>query len=124
MRIDKYLWCVRLYKTRSVAAKAVEKGEVQINGAVVKKPSKEVKIDQTFAIRVQPIWRTFKALDIPKSRVGAKLVPDLIIETTSEEETKLLAAVQRQNNELRQKGMLGRPTKKNRRDMEGFWEEF
>lgn len=124
MRIDKYLWCVRLYKTRSVAAKAVEKGEVQINGAVVKKPSKEVKIDQEFAIRVQPIWRTFKALDIPKSRVGAKLVPDLMIETTSEEDAKILAAVQRQNNELRQKGMLGRPTKKNRRDMEDFWEDF
>lgn len=123
MRIDKYLWCVRLFKTRSLAAKGVEGGNVQIAGTVIKKSSKEVGIDQVFSVRATPIWRTFKVINIPKSRVGAKLVADLIIEITSEDDLKLLAEVQKQNNDLRQKGMLGRPTKKNRRNLNDFWEE-
>ena len=83
MRIDKYLWCVRLQKTRSKSSKFIEAGNVKINGEEIKKPSREIRIDQTFSIRVKPIWRTWKVLEIPKSRVGAKLVSDLIIEITS-----------------------------------------
>lgn len=124
MRIDKYLWCVRLFKTRSLAAKNVDAGNIQINGEVVKKSSKEIKIDQTFSLKAMPIWRTFKVRDIPKSRVAAKLVPDLMIEITSEEDTKLLKQVQKENSQLRQKGILGRPTKKRRRDLDGFWDDF
>ena len=62
-------------------------------------------------------------LEIPKSRVGAKLVPDLIREITSEEDLAILEEVQRQNRENRLKGMLGRPTKKNRRNLDDFWED-
>lgn len=123
MRIDKYLWCVRLQKTRSKSTKFIEAGNVKIGNDDVKKASKEIKVDQTFSIRVQPIWRTYKVLDIPKSRVGAPLVIDLIREVTSEEDLALLAEVQKQNRENRLKGMLGRPTKKNRRDLEDFWED-
>ena len=62
-------------------------------------------------------------LDIPKSRVGAPLVANLIKEITSEEDLKLLEELQKQNRENRLKGMLGRPTKKNRRDLDDFWED-
>ena len=123
MRIDKYLWCVRLQKTRSRATKFIEAGNVKINGEETKKSSREIRIDQTFSIRVKPIWRTWKVLEIPKSRVGAKLVPDLIREITSEEDLAILEEVKRQNRENRLKGMLGRPTKKNRRNLDDFWED-
>jgi ribosome-associated heat shock protein Hsp15 len=122
MRIDKYLWCVRLQKTRSKSTRFIEGGNVKINEDVIKKASREIRIDQTFSIRVLPIWRTWKVLDIPKSRVGAKLVSDLIKEVTSEEDLTLLEEVRNQNKENRLKGMLGRPTKKNRRDLDDFWE--
>lgn len=122
MRIDKYLWCVRLQKTRSKSSKFIEAGNVKINGEEIKKPSREIRIDQTFSIRVKPIWRTWKVLEIPKSRVGAKLVSDLIIEITSEKDLALLKEIQEQNRENRLKGILGRPTKKNRRNLDDFWE--
>ena len=123
MRIDKYIWCVRLQKTRSRATKFIEAGNVKINGEETKKASREIRIDQTFSIRVKPIWRTWKVLEIPKSRVGAKLVSDLIREITSEEDLAILEEVKRQNRENRLKGMLGRPTKKNRRNLDDFWED-
>ncbi len=123
MRIDKYLWCVRLQKTRSKSTKFIETGNVKINDDEVKKASRNVKIDQTFSIRFQPIWRTWKVLEIPKSRVGAPLVANLIREITSEEDLKLLEEIQKQNRENRLKGMLGRPTKKNRRNLDDFWED-
>ena len=116
MRIDKYLWCVRLQKTRSRATKFIEAGNVKINGEETKKASREIRLDQTFSIRVKPIWRTWKVIGIPKSRVGAKLVSDLVREITSEEDLAILEEVQRQNRQNRLKGVLGRPTKKNRRD--------
>ena len=123
MRIDKYIWCVRLQKTRSRAIKFIEAGNVKINGEETKKASREIRIDQTFSIRVKPIWRTWKVIGIPKSRVGAKLVSDLVREITSEEDLAILEEVQRQNRQNRLKGVLGRPTKKNRRDLDDFWED-
>ena len=123
MRIDKYLWCVRLQKTRSRATKFIEAGNVKINGEETKKASREIRLDQTFSIRVKPIWRTWKVIGIPKSRVGAKLVSDLVREITSEEDLAILEEVQIQNRQNRLKGVLGRPTKKNRRDLDDFWED-
>jgi len=123
MRIDKYLWCVRLQKTRSRATKFIEAGNVKINGEETKKASREIRLDQTFSIRVKPIWRTWKVIGIPKSRVGAKLVSNLAREITSEEDLAILEEVQRQNRQNRLKGVLGRPTKKNRRDLDDFWED-
>jgi ribosome-associated heat shock protein Hsp15 len=121
MRIDKYLWCVRLQKTRSRATKFIESGNIKINGEEIKKSSRQIKLDNTFSIRSQPIWRTYQVLDIPKSRVGAPFVKDLIREVTSNEDLLLLEEIQRRNRENRLKGMIGRPTKKNRRDLDDFW---
>ena len=121
MRIDKYLWCVRLQKTRSKSTKFIESGNIKINGENIKKPSRKIKLDDTFSIRSQPIWRVYQVSDIPKSRVGAPLVKDLIREITSKEDLLLLGEIHRQNRENRLKGMIGRPTKKHRRDLDDFW---
>ena len=82
MRIDKYLWCVRLQKTRSKATKFIEAGNLMINGEETKKASREIRIDQTFSIRVQPFGEHGKFW-IFQNQVGAPLVIDLIKEITS-----------------------------------------
>lgn len=120
MRIDKYLWCVRLFKTRSQAAKKISNGGVQLNDEIIKKPAKEIALGDTFKIRNSPIWKTYEILDIPKSRVGAKLVPELMVETTSDEDLELLRSVQKQNQQRHQMGLMGRPTKKDRRNLNDF----
>lgn len=120
MRLDQYLWAVRLFKTRSLATKACNADQVRLNG-VVTKPAKIVAEGHEIAIRVNPIWRTFKVLDLPRSRVGAKLVSEFLIETTPEEDLKQLEQhrlIQRQNRQL---GFIGRPTKKDRRDWGKLW---
>jgi len=117
MRIDKFLWTVRLLKTRSLATKACGSEHVKLNDSFVK-ASKLIGLGDKFAIRQIPIWRSFKVINIPKSRVGAKLVKDYIIETTSEDDTQLLQNIQEQNRQNRFQGIKGRPTKKQRRDMD------
>lgn len=119
MRIDKYIWCVRLVKTRSIASKLVSDEKIKLNGEFVKS-AKAVKVGDHFAMKEIPIWRSFKILDIPKSRVGAPLVKDLIKETTSEEDLAILEEVKESNRQNLQFGIKGRPTKKNRRNLDGF----
>lgn len=119
MRLDKYVWIVRLYKTRSLAAKACQAGKVQIN-QVDAKPAKEIKVNDSISIRSNPIWQTYKVLAIPKSRIGPKLVAENIIETTSAEDLELLNTITEQNRQNRFAGQKGRPTKKDRRDMDQF----
>ena len=119
MRVDKYLWCVRLFKTRSLASKACGNERIRLNGEIIK-PSKEVGPGDEIALKVAPIWRTFIVKDIPKSRVGAKLVPDLMEETTSESDLLELEVIQRMNSETRSFGIIGRPTKRHRRDLDKF----
>ena len=75
MRIDKYIWAIRLFKTRSLASKACIGEKVKLNGDFIKS-SKVVKKNDVIAIKVVPIWRIFKIIDLPKTRVGAKLVGD------------------------------------------------
>ena len=118
MRIDKFLWCTRYFKTRNVATNAVKNGHVRINGNVVK-PSREVYPSDTIIVRKNQIDYQLLVLDIPPSRVGAKLVDIYRKDTTPKEAF--------QNNELlalakehyRKKG-LGRPTKKDRRDIDEY----
>lgn len=119
MRIDKYIWCVRLAKTRSIASKLVNDEKAKLNEDFVK-AAKTVKKGDEIAIKEIPIWRTFKILDIPKSRVGAPLVQELIVETTSEEDLAQLAEVRETNRQNLQYGIKGRPTKKNRRNLDDF----
>lgn len=117
MRIDKYIWAIRLFKTRTLSSKACTDEKVKLNGETVK-GSKTVNINDEIAIKVIPIWRTFKVLDIPKSRIGAKLVPEYVIETTPEFDLKQLKEIELQNRQNKLLGIKGRPTKKNRRDLD------
>lgn len=121
MRVDKFLWCVRLAKTRSIATAEVASGKVKVNGENPK-PSKELKIGDSVEIKVVPIWRTYKVKDFPKSRVGAKLVIDYLIETTDENALAELEMVRKLNAENRNVGIFGRPTKKHRRDLDDYME--
>ncbi|MBK8498493.1 MAG: RNA-binding S4 domain-containing protein [Flavobacteriales bacterium] len=121
MRIDKFLWCVRLFKTRSISTDAVRREQVQLQGRVVK-ASSEVKVGDVFALREPPIWRSWEIIALPASRVGAKLVPGLIVERTTFEDLDKLEIARRIKAQGREPGE-GRPTKRDRRDMERFQRE-
>ncbi len=116
VRIDKYLWAIRVFKTRSVAAEAIKKGRVMIDGLPVKN-SRVVKVGMTIDVRFPPIVRSFKVLEISGKRMGAKLVPDFMKEVTSDDQIELLELSRMANALGRRKG-LGRPTKKDRRDLD------
>lgn len=120
MRIDKFLWDVRVYKTRTQATEAIRNGRVKISGVEVK-PSREVLSGDTIEIRLHAFTRTIQVVAFPKSRVGAKLLPDYIIELTPEEEFKKLDLVRERLVLQRPKGM-GRPTKKDRRELDDWME--
>ncbi len=125
MRVDKYIWTIRVLKTRSLATKACKSNDVTVNGEVAK-PSKELKRGDKISVKKESIWYTFKVIDFPKSRVGAKLVKDYTQDQTSAEELEKLAILRAKLKFERPKGW-GRPTKKDRRDMEEFtqsWEDW
>lgn len=117
MRIDKFIWAVRLFKTRTLASKACDAEKVKLNGIFIK-PSKVVATGNEIAIKVIPIWRTFKVLELPKSRLGAKLVAQHLMEITPEADLALLEQIQLQNHQNKVLGIKGRPTKKVRRDLD------
>lgn len=118
MRIDKFLWSVRFYKTRSIAADEIKKNRVSIGGNVAKS-SREVKPGDEITIRKNQIDYKIKVLDIPKSRVGAKLVADFVKDITDPHQYEILKIRQSTQNYYRNKGE-GRPTKKDRREMDDF----
>ena len=117
MRIDKYVWAMRHYKTRALASKACSGEQVKLYDEFCK-PGKAVKVGDLISIKMIPIWRSFEILEIPKSRVGAKLVPLHILETTSKEDLEQLESSQLMNRQNKSLGIKGRPTKKDRRDMD------
>lgn len=118
MRIDKFLWSVRFYKTRNIAAEEIKKNRVSIGENNVKS-SKEVKVGDIIKIKKNQIEYKIKVLDIPKSRIGAKLVSVYVIDMTDKEQYEILKTRKLSQDYYRQKG-LGRPTKKDRREMDGF----
>ena len=118
MRIDKFLWSVRFYKTRSIAADEIKKNRVSVGENIVKS-SREVREGDVIKIRKNQINYKIKVLQIPKSRLGAKLVPLHIIDQTDKQEYELLKLRRDEQNYYRLKGE-GRPTKKDRRDIDGF----
>ena len=124
IRIDKFLWAVRLFKTRSIAAEACKKGKVLINNQPVKS-SRLIKVEDEISIKVPPITRTYKILGLAEKRMGAKLTPDFITDITSQEQLDILELSKLASNLGRDRGM-GRPTKKDRRDLEklqgGDWD--
>lgn len=121
MRIDKYLWCIRLYKTRSMATTACKKGQVKIESSNVK-PSKELFGNEQITVRKNQINYKIKVLDIPPSRVGAKLVDLYRKDLTPKEEFEKTELLKFAKDYYRKKGS-GRPTKKDRRDIEGYQED-
>ena len=118
MRIDKFLWSVRFYKTRTIATEEIKKNRVSIGENVVKS-SKEVKAGDVIKIRKNQIDYKIKVIDIPKSRVGAKLVAMYVIDMTEQDQYEILNMRKASQDYYRQKG-IGRPTKKDRRDMDGY----
>lgn len=118
MRIDKFLWSIRFYKTRNIAAEEIKKNRVSIGENPVKS-SKEVKEGDVIKIRRNQIDYKIKVLQIPKSRIGAKLVPLHITDLTDKEQYEILKIRRMSQDYYRQKGE-GRPTKKDRRDMDDF----
>ncbi|GAO31105.1 RNA-binding S4 domain-containing protein [Geofilum rubicundum] len=119
-RIDKYLWAVRLYKTRSIATEACKKGRVLMDGLPVKS-SRMIKPGDVISIKEPPITKQYKVLDISGKRMGAKLTSDFIKDITPDEELEILRLTKIANQLNRPRGM-GRPTKKERRDIDNFFD--
>lgn len=117
-RIDKWLWAVRLYKTRSIATDACKKGQITMNGATMK-PSKMIKEGDIISVRKPPITYTFRVLKAIESRVGAKLVPEMLENITPKEQYDILEMSKISGFANRLRG-TGRPTKKERRDLDEF----
>ncbi|MXS70940.1 RNA-binding S4 domain-containing protein [Chryseobacterium binzhouense] len=120
MRIDKFLWSIRFYKTRSIAAEEIKKNRVSIGTSAVKS-SKEVKEGDVIKIRKNQIDYKIKVIQIPKSRIGAKLVSLHIKDVTDKEQLELLKMRKLSQDYYRNRGE-GRPTKKDRRDMDDYVE--
>ena len=120
MRIDKYLWAIRFYKSRNEASIACKKGHVRIEKVIVK-PSREVFGTEKLAVRKNQMEFTIVVLDIPKSRVSAKLVEKYAKDITPKgvREARAEIAMHQSNNRLE---TGGRPSKKNRRDLMDFKE--
>ena len=118
MRIDKFLWSVRFYKTRNIAAEEIKKNRVSIGENVVKS-SKEVKMGDVIKIKKNQIEYKIKVIDLPKSRIGAKLVALYVIDMTEKDQYDILKMRKSAQDYYRQKG-LGRPTNKDRREMDDF----
>lgn len=118
MRIDKYLWSVRYYKTRSIATKACKKGQVKVNGAAVK-PSREVYPTDKIELRKDQIVYQLTVNDLPPNRVGAKLVDIYRTDTTPKSAFEAKELLKYSKDYYRKKG-TGRPTKKDRRDIDDY----
>ena len=118
VRIDKWMWAVRIFKTRTIASDACKLGRVTINGQRVK-PSKMVKVGEIIDVKKPPITYSFKVLALSENRMGAKLVPGFMENVTKKEQLDLLEMTRVSGFIDRAKGM-GRPTKKDRRDMDDF----
>lgn len=117
-RIDKWLWATRIFKTRSIATAACKKGRVYVDGVAVK-PSRTIKVGDTISVRKPPITYTYSVIGLVQNRVGAKLVPNYLKNITSPDQYELLEMVKINGFIDRQKG-LGRPTKKDGREIQKF----
>lgn len=118
MRLDKLLWCVRYFKTRSQATEACKKNRIKVNGDIAK-ASREVTASDTIEVRRDQIDYRFEILQIPKSRIGPKLVTLHILDKTPKEELEKLELRKLSQDYYRERGE-GRPTKKDRRDLDEF----
>ena len=118
MRLDKYLWSIRFFKTRSIATDYCKKGHIKMNDQSCK-PSKEVYLNDLFLIRKNQINYKIQVLGIPESRVGAKLLYLYMNDLTPVEEFQKNELLKYSKDYYRKKG-TGRPTKKDRRDIDDY----
>lgn len=118
IRIDKYLWSVRLYKTRSLATDACRAGQVKLNGMPVK-PSHEISEGEIYELNIEQVHRTVQVKALLANRVGAKLVENYLIDLTPQEEYERIQMARQYSFEKRDRG-AGRPTKRDRREIEEF----
>jgi ribosome-associated heat shock protein Hsp15 len=122
VRIDKWLWASRIFKTRNIATEACKRGRISIGGSLVK-ASRLVKVGDVIQVRKPPIIWSFKILQATGNRVGAKLVPDVLENVTTADQLAILERNKLEGYIDRAKG-TGRPTKKDRRDLDEFSDEF
>lgn len=117
-RIDKWLWAARIFKTRTIAADACKNGRVAVNGVNVK-PSRMVKPDDVISVRKPPVTFSFRIIKPVEMRVGAKLLPEIYENVTPQDQYDLLEMTRISGFVNRARG-TGRPTKKDRRQMDAF----
>ena len=118
MRLDKFLWCVRRFKTRSLATEAIKKERVNVNNELAK-ASREIRPGDEISFSREGISYSLKVKALPKARLGAKLVEDYIEDTTAPAELEKREFISMMRNLNRRRG-TGRPTKKERRDLDDF----
>lgn len=120
-RVDKWLWAMRVFKTRTIATDACKKGRVTMNGVAVK-PSRSIKEGDVIDVKKPPITYTFRVKQVTGNRLGAKLVPDYLENITPQAQYDLLEMTRISGFVDRRKG-LGRPTKRDSRELSRFKEE-
>ncbi len=120
VRIDKWMWAVRLFKTRSQATEACRKGRVEIGNLPVK-PSREIRVGEIIKIRRQPINRSYKVLALSEKRMSAKLAENFLEDVTPPEELEIPEIQKQMNWIIRERGS-GRPTKRDRRKLDDFFD--
>jgi ribosome-associated heat shock protein Hsp15 len=120
VRIDKWLWAVRIYKTRSQATESCRKGHVSISNLPVK-PSRSVHVGEVVKVRKSPVVRSFKVLGLAEKRMSAKLTEDFLEDVTPPEELEIQEMQKNMRWITRDRG-TGRPTKKDRRELDDFFD--
>ena len=120
VRLDKYLWAVRVFKTRSDAADAIRNNRVLVNNAYAK-PSREVQLGDIISVKKMPVTYSYKVLELVSSRQGAKNVPQYCLNITPQEELDKLTTPRETIFVFRERG-IGRPTKKERREIDALME--
>ncbi|HBT84979.1 MAG: RNA-binding S4 domain-containing protein [Fermentimonas sp.] len=118
VRVDKWLWAVRIFKTRTIASEACKKGRVMMDNVSIK-PSRTIRKGDVIQVRKPPVTFSFKVLELTDKRMGAKLVPDFMENITPPDQYEILELNKISGFVDRQRG-TGRPTKKERRDLEQF----
>ncbi len=125
VRIDKWLWAMRIFKTRTIATDACKKGRVtvgNVDSGVIAKPSRMIKVDDIINVRKSPITYSFRVKALTENRLGAKLVPEYMDNITPQSQYDLLEVVKITGFIDRRKG-LGRPTKREGRELAKFTQE-
>jgi ribosome-associated heat shock protein Hsp15 len=118
IRLDKFVWCVRLCKTRSQGTELISKGQIKLNTQTIK-PSKELRIQDIISVHKNNAVFSYKVIELLDKRVGAALIEDFILDITPIEEKEKFKAYQLVRQIYRQNGD-GKPTKKDRRDLDSF----